>query len=191
MKSPLIIRPARPPLIIGLSACGQKAETSVAPESAASGAAASALPANAVQTLESSDSKIRITIPGGHFENIIDKPTSAPRASPKASSPCLSATAPAASPFMPPIWARPKRRQNLFRQPEKRTQQRRRLGPCASGRRHRQPHELPLQPSRWLRRALCWKPASPFMTTPIFISAAPTAAARRKPHWPPRSKKST
>ena len=60
-------------LIIGLSACGQKAETSVAPESAASGAAASAPAANAVQTLESRDNKIRITIPGGHFENIIEQ----------------------------------------------------------------------------------------------------------------------
>ena len=72
MKSPLSSA-LLATLIIGLSACGQKAETSVAPESAASGAAASAPAANAVQTLESRDNKIRITIPGGHFENIIEQ----------------------------------------------------------------------------------------------------------------------
>lgn len=54
--------------LLGLAACGQKTETSVAADNTAPAAAASA--ADAVQTLDSSDGKIRILIQGSSFEDI-------------------------------------------------------------------------------------------------------------------------
>lgn len=53
---------------LSLAACGQKTETSVPADNAAS--TASAAPADAVQTLDSSDGKIRILIQGSSFEDI-------------------------------------------------------------------------------------------------------------------------